>query len=110
MKPEWDDRDLDALLRADARQELDDAGFTLTLMQRLPAQARRPALSPHLLPALQALGQGALVAAVAAQAPELGQAWFAGQAGSLETGLGVLALLALLAWWALPQSRSSQLH
>jgi hypothetical protein len=55
-------KDLDTLLRDDARAPMDDAGFTARVMQALPARA--PRASPWLRPAL-VMGSAAVGSALA---------------------------------------------
>lgn len=89
-----DDR-LDALLRADAAQEPEDAGFTHRLLQRLPQRRRPPSVSRLPARAAQLTAMTLAVLCLGLLPAET------------EAALPALSLLGLLLWWSLPQSGSA---
>jgi hypothetical protein len=112
MKPELDDAQLDALLRADAQLRPADDGFSTRLLAALPPQlsaSAQPRRAParRWLPGLQALAQGALVAFLLALWPDLAAAVAQGNGAAVEAVLLSVALLGLLSWWTLPQARNA---
>ncbi|MFO1253812.1 MAG: hypothetical protein U1E77_22340 [Inhella sp.] len=99
------------LLRPDP-ELLDDDAFVQRVMTALPAPAaptRQRALQrlQRLLPHLQALALGSLLALLLALWPEQAAALANGGGAALEASLLGVCGLGLLAWWSLPQAWAS---
>ncbi|MBH9553716.1 hypothetical protein [Inhella gelatinilytica] len=121
MSPHSTDAELDAWLRAAEPDPpdpalQDDEAFVRRVMAALPAaphtshaMARPDALQRvlRLLPHLQALALGGLLAWLLALWPDQALALAAGGGAALEAGLLGLCGLGLLAWWSLPQAWAS---
>ena len=89
-----------APLRDDATPEPADEGFTLRVMAALTVRRPRQRTDPWPARAAELLAMGSACAALAMLALQ--------GPGGMEQGVAVGALLALLLWWSLPQSRGSQ--
>ncbi|WP_374433105.1 hypothetical protein [Inhella sp.] len=103
------DPELDRWLsRADPDLQ-DDEAFVQRVMAALPAPARKASLASvhRLLPHLQALALGCLLALLLALWPDQAQALSSGGSAALEAGLLGLCGLGLLAWWSMPQAWAS---
>lgn len=106
-----DDDALDALLRSDAADGPADAGFSDRVMAAVSTRRRAPAarIDPLPLRAAQWMALGGIVCALGWLWPELSEIWpREGRLG--ESLLTVAALLGLVTWWSLPQSKGSLLH
>jgi len=103
------DPELDRWLSRPDPDLLNDEAFVQRVMAALPAPASHPALAllRRLLPHLQALALGCLLALLLALWPEQVQALSLGGSAALEAGLLGLCGLGLLAWWSLPQAWAS---
>lgn len=103
------DPELDRWLSHPDTDLLDDEAFVQRVMAALPAPARNtsPAAQHRLLPHLQALALGCLLALLLALWPDQALALSSGGSAAVEAGLLGLCGLGLLAWWSLPQAWAS---
>lgn len=106
------DAELDRWLSRPDPDLLDDEAFVRRVMAALPPPAPQPRLAGlrRLLPHLQALALGSLLALLLAFWPDQAQALAAGGSAALEAGLLGVCGLGLLAWWSLPQGWASPWH
>lgn len=115
MTPRPTDPELDRWLNRPDPDLLDDEAFVQRVMAALPEPAPQPSVARmqrlrRLLPHLQALALGCLLALLLAFWPEQAQALSAGGGAALEAGLLGVCGLGLLAWWSLPQGWASPWH